>query len=73
MLPWQPNKMATGHKTYKLGRRQKVITIAHPEHSSGELKTPTQDIFNEYQQHKFSWTNKKYQCFWLKKLPYLEL
>ena len=21
MLPWQPNKMATGHKTYTLGRQ----------------------------------------------------
>ena len=28
MLPWQPNKMATGHKTHKLGRQSSMIINA---------------------------------------------
>ena len=34
MLPWQPNKMATGHQTHKLGRQSSydIITAKYGSH-----------------------------------------
>ena len=31
MLPWQPNKMAAGHKTHKMGR-QMIVTAKYGSH-----------------------------------------